>query len=254
MAWFKVDDGFYSSRKVLSIPRAKRLECIGLWVMAGAWSAKELTDGKVPNYVLDEFGGTQDAVKRLIDVGLWKIYSDGVVFHDWREYNPSKEDVVERRKKVSEVRSKAGKNGAQNRWQNDGKAMAKKVLPLANANFATNEQNNNSNESLAGNGKMAKPWQDDGKAMAPTRPNPTHKQAKACLLPKNWNPNTAAMDFAVANNLDVKFEASQFKNHAEASGRTMKNWDAAFRVWLGNAVKWKKPHTKSTVEDDWMNR
>jgi hypothetical protein len=254
LAWFKVDDGFYSSRKVLSIPRSKRLECIGLWVMAGAWSAKELTDGKVPNYVLDEFGGSPEAVKRLIDVGLWKTYPDGVMFHDWREYNPSKEDVVERRKKVSEIRSKAGKNGAQNRWQNDGKAMAKKVLPLASDNFAIREVSDEANESLAKHGKMAKPWQSDGKPMAPTRPNPTHKQAKACLLPKNWNPNTAAMDFARANGLDVNFEADQFRNHAAATQRTMKNWDAAFRVWLGNAVKWKKPGTKSTVEDDWMNR
>ena len=157
MAWFKVDDGFYSSRKVLNIPRSKRLECIGLWVMAGAWSAKELTDGKVPNYVLDEFGGSQEAVKRLIDVGLWKTYPDGVVFHDWREYNPSKEEVVERRKKVSEIRSKAGKNGAQTRWQNDGKTMAKKSLPLASDNFAIDGEESKVNKSLAEHGKIAKP-------------------------------------------------------------------------------------------------
>jgi hypothetical protein len=254
LAWFKVDDGFYSSRKVLSIPRSIRLECIGLWVMAGAWSAKELTDGEVPDYVLDEFGGTPEAIKSLLGVGLWKSHKNGVIFHDWNEYNPSKEEVVERRKKVSEVRSKAGKNGALTRWQNDGKAMAKKVLPSSSKTFAIDSDPEDVDHCCPPDGKIAKPWQKNGKAMAPTRPNPTHKQAKACLLPKNWKPNTAAEDFAKANGLDCAFEAEQFKNHAEATQRTMKNWDAAFRVWLGNAVKWKKPGAKSTAEDDWMNR
>ena len=39
MAWFKVDDGFHSSRKVLSIPRRSRLAAIGAWTIAGAWCA-----------------------------------------------------------------------------------------------------------------------------------------------------------------------------------------------------------------------
>ena len=29
MAWFKVDDGFYTSHKVLSIPREDRLAAVG---------------------------------------------------------------------------------------------------------------------------------------------------------------------------------------------------------------------------------
>jgi hypothetical protein len=254
MAWFKVDDGFYSSRKVLSIPRDRRLGCMGIWVIAGAWASKEMTDGRVPLSVLYEFGASTKEIEDLVNSGLWK-QGDGIVeFHDWFEYQPTKIEVLEKRKKVSSKRSEAGKIGAATRWQNDGKRIAKKVLPLANDNFAIDAADSEVNESLAQDGKMAKPWQADGKRIAPTRPDPTRKQSKDCLLPQSWNPNTACQDFARANNLDVEFEAGQFRAHADATQRKMKNWDAAFRVWLGNAVKWKKPaNNKATTENDWMN-
>lgn len=254
MAWFKVDDGFYSSRKVLSIPRDERLSCMGVWVIAGAWASKEMTNGRVPLSVLYEFGAGTREIDRLIQSGLWKK-GDGIVeFHDWLEYQPAKEEILKKRREVSSKRSEAGRIGASKRWQNDGKRIAKKVLPLANADFAIDEAIHEVNDSLAQDGKIAKPWQADGKRIAPTRPDPAHKQTKVCLLPNDWVPNTACQEFAKANQLDVTFEAGQFKAHAAATERKMKNWDAAFRVWLGNAVKWKKPVQKtSAIETDWMN-
>ena len=253
MAWFKVDDGFYSSRKVLSIPRDERLSCMGIWVIAGAWASKEMTNGRVPLSVLFEFGATESMIARLISSGLWNS-GDGIVeFHDWLEYQPAREEIIQKRKEVSTKRSEAGRIGASKRWQNDGKRIAKKVLPLANADFAIEDAILEANESLAQDGKMAKPWQSDGKRIAPTRPDPK-KITKVIFLPENWEPNTACKDYAKDNGLDVVFEAGQFKAHAAATDRKMKNWDAAFRVWLGNAVKWKKPVQKtSTIETDWMN-
>jgi len=41
MAWFKVDDGFLTSSKVMSISRAKRAEVLGVWLSVGVWSAHE---------------------------------------------------------------------------------------------------------------------------------------------------------------------------------------------------------------------
>jgi hypothetical protein len=261
MAWFKVDDGFYSSRKVLSIPRGIRLECIGLWTTAGAWAAKEMTDGRVPEVVLEEFGAKPEVLNKLVAVGLWKKLDDGIEFHDWREYQPTREEVFERRKKVSENRSKAGQKGAQARWQNHGKTMAKKSLPLAKPNFAIAAASSEVNVSKDKHGKMANAWQSDGKAMAPTQPHPTRKEAKASLgakkpvsLPKSWVPNKACADFAEQNKLDVLFEAEQFRVHAIANDRKQKNWDASFRLWLGNAVKWSKPAKTKLPSEDWMNR
>ncbi len=261
MAWFKIDDGLHSSRKVLSIPRSMRLECVGLWVMCGAWSSKELTDGHVPNFVLDEIGARSEAVSALCAAGLWLAEENGIRFHDWNEYNPTKEEILGKRKQVSEARSKAGKSGADSRWQKNGKRIAKKVLPLANADFANEDRESDVNTGLPENGKMANASQTDGKRIAPSQPNPTQsKETKVSLtkksqIPSDWKPNDNHKEFASANGLNVDYEAAQFENHAHATGRTMKNWDAAFRVWLGNAVKWKPAQTvKKTNNDDWMNQ
>ena len=126
MAWFKIDDGFYSSRKVLSIPRNVRLQAIGIWTLAGAWSAKELTDGIVPGYVLEELGCTTRIREALIEASLWLDQAvtkpspsvdqaltnassplEPVAFHDWNVYQPTRAQVEEYRANERERKAKA---------------------------------------------------------------------------------------------------------------------------------------------------
>lgn len=93
MAWFKVDDGLHASRKFLSIPRRHRYAAIGVWTVAGSWSADQLTDGRVPDYMLEEWGVPPGAPAALVDAGLWERESSGYVFCNWSEYQPRKQDV-----------------------------------------------------------------------------------------------------------------------------------------------------------------
>ena len=44
MAWFKVDDNYWSHPKVMF----QSLDASGLWVRAASWSANHLTDGSFP--------------------------------------------------------------------------------------------------------------------------------------------------------------------------------------------------------------
>jgi hypothetical protein len=107
MTWFKVDDGLFSSRKVLMMPRSIRNQCMGVWVQAGSWSSKELTDGHVPGYVLEELGGIPELRDELIRVGLWlSDGADGIIFHDWCDYQPTKDKVVEERAKHADRQRK----------------------------------------------------------------------------------------------------------------------------------------------------
>jgi hypothetical protein len=125
MPWFKVDDGFSTSRKVIQIPRRDRFQAIGLWLMAGNFAAKELTDGHIPAYVLDEIGAPEELVDLLISVGLWDCDEQGEIwFHDWCEYQPSASEYREKRREVSEKRTEA----ANKRWSN-----AKSIQEDANA-------------------------------------------------------------------------------------------------------------------------
>lgn len=86
MAWFKVDDGFYSSPKVLSIRRADRLAALGLWAIAGSWSVRYRTGGAIPSYMLEAFAATEDQAAALVRVGLWVTTDDGWRFFQWRKH------------------------------------------------------------------------------------------------------------------------------------------------------------------------
>ena len=61
------------------------------------------------------------------------------------------------------------------------------------------------------------------------------RAAKATQLPDDWAPTDAHRARALLEGLDVTRETEKFRAHAEATGRKMKSWDAAFTTWLMNA-------------------
>lgn len=107
MVWFKVDDGLHSHRKVLSIPRRDRVAALGLWVIAGSWCADNLTDGKVPDYMLTEWAATTRQARALCVAGMWVEVEGGYLFHEWSHAGrqPTRAEVEENRE--SERKRKA---------------------------------------------------------------------------------------------------------------------------------------------------
>lgn len=68
---------------------------------------------------------------------------------------------------------------------------------------------------------------------------------KAKQLPNDWEPspdfaNECAKKFPL---LDIKAEAEGFVDHHAAKGSTFKDFNAAFRTWCRNAVKFHGPKT-----------
>lgn len=125
MPWFKVDDGFANSKPVLRIPRRYRTAAVGLWTLAGTWSAKELTDGFIPDYVLDDLASTPAMAGQLVTAGLWEaVVRDGLEgwqFVGWSTYQPTKVEVLERRAAEAEkkrVARDAARRGRDQRKQN----------------------------------------------------------------------------------------------------------------------------------------
>lgn len=93
LSWLKIDDGFWCHQKVmLASPSA-----LALWIRAGSWCAQQLTDGQLDARFLSLFGGTPDIADELVDLGLWERTATGFQFHDWLEYQPSKEQVLAER-------------------------------------------------------------------------------------------------------------------------------------------------------------
>lgn len=67
MAWFKVDDHFWSHPKTADLSDA----ATSLWLRAGSWSAGHLTDGRVPVSMLRMFRARRRSADELVTAGLW---------------------------------------------------------------------------------------------------------------------------------------------------------------------------------------
>jgi hypothetical protein len=93
MAWFKVDDGFWSHPKTSELSDA----ATALWVRAGSWSAQHLTEGRVPYSALRFFRARRRSAMELVAAGLWSDAGDAFVFHSWADYQPSRSQVEARR-------------------------------------------------------------------------------------------------------------------------------------------------------------
>jgi hypothetical protein len=136
MAWFKVDDGFHHSAKVLSIPRAIRAEALGAWILGGTWSADNMTDGFIPCAVLLDWPVSEEAVQALVDAGLWDRVEGGIQFHDWCEYQPTREQLEAKREEAHAKRVAAGRKGAETRWQSDSNDIALNSIAIATDSIA----------------------------------------------------------------------------------------------------------------------
>ena len=104
MPWVKLDDSFHDHPKVL---RAG-LPAIGLHVVALTHCSRYLTDGHVsPEFVSQKAGKNgQKIAAALVTAGLWTVNDRGWTIHDYLDYNPSRTQVVETRRKESERKAR----------------------------------------------------------------------------------------------------------------------------------------------------
>jgi hypothetical protein len=129
--------------------------------------------------------------------------------HDFEKHHPLKAEIDAKRAGVSRIRSEAGSKGAAKRWQSDSK-------PVANDSTETETETERKTNSSS-----------TKKSGARRKPETS--------LPADWIPKPAHVQLANERGVDGRHEEAQFRAHAEANDRRQRDWDAAFRVWLGNA-------------------
>jgi uncharacterized protein YdaU (DUF1376 family) len=95
------------------------------------------------------------------------------------------------------------------------------------------------------------------KAREPRKPKPKPKASRvkskaARQMPKGWEPPppTERIEALTAhwNEARLATEEAKFRNHAAQNGRTCKDWNAAWRNWLENAVEMearRTPHDRT---------
>lgn len=113
--WMKIDDGLHAHRKTRAVTKTHQSKTrdaapMGLWVLAGSWSAQNATEGWVPEDELDRWDDDwRSLTARLVKAGYWwPVERDGEAgygFTDWHDYNDP-----------ADMASKAGTFGNHVRW------------------------------------------------------------------------------------------------------------------------------------------
>ena len=121
MPWFYVDDGFSDSKPVMAMPDRHRLAACGLWVLAGSWSAKEETDGFVPDAKLRQLRSRPNLIDVLTESsptsdGLCTKVVGGIQFNSWSKWQKTRAELVEKRHEAAERQrnSRCGKRKGRN--------------------------------------------------------------------------------------------------------------------------------------------
>jgi len=126
VTWFKLDDGWWSHRKVLPVS----LEARGLWITAACWSSQHLTDGVIDMATLRAITGVSEKTLRrcsdeLAKQGLWNVRAESVRIHDWEKYQFTREQVEAKRaaerERKSRVRAESERNPAGRRAESGGR-------------------------------------------------------------------------------------------------------------------------------------
>jgi hypothetical protein len=95
MTWVKLDDGFPNNPKIVGLSD----HSFRLYVSALCYSGKYLTDGFIPQAVVDQLGNPDE----LLDNGLWEETLGGVYVNNYTEYQTPKAEV-ERKREISRNR------------------------------------------------------------------------------------------------------------------------------------------------------
>jgi hypothetical protein len=230
MTWFKVDDSLHSHPKAM----AAGLAPMGLWLIAGSWSNANLTDGFVPDYMLPRFAdGTSEHAEKLVAVGLWRRAKGGYRFHDWHEYQPTRESRIQEREKWRDKKAKqrAGYNEKQS--SPSSKAV---VSPGDNEGDSLGDSPGDS----SGESRLSR---SQSRSRENNQQPPVVGGAKrATRIPDNWTPSNDLVAWAqeTCPNVDGRYETQQFVDYWRAkSGKdaTKLDWDLTFQTWFRRANK-----------------
>jgi len=112
MTWGRMDDKFHRSRKVRELRKTKEGElALSTWVYWWSWC---LSDPELTGIVSEDDLTTRERprAKLLVSVGLWEEVPGGYKFHDFHEYNPTKD---QRQKKLDNDKAISAAKRAESR-------------------------------------------------------------------------------------------------------------------------------------------
>lgn len=247
MPWFKVDDSFHSHPKVLATSPA----ALGLWVVAGAWSSANLTEGFVPDHALPRLiPDSEPLARELVSVGLWRRERGGYRFHDWIAYNPTRSEATAARDRMAS----GGAIGNHRRWH-----TARGVVDPKCA-YCQQKQDRGSDR--------VPDREPDSGPNPPTRPDPSLSgtttgstsrsvggaggtpRDRGSRLPEGWQPDAELIEWArqkapSCGPEDHAAFVDYWRSVPGAKGRKV-DWRATWRNWMRTEHQKRSRHQPST--------
>lgn len=111
MPWVRFEDTFDQHPKVIGLSDA----AYRMWTRAIAYCSRNLTDAFLSRAAAKELrpGDWARCAGQLIKVGLFEAAESGYLVHDYHDYQPTKQRVLD----IRAARAKAGRRGAEARGQ-----------------------------------------------------------------------------------------------------------------------------------------
>ncbi|MFR9880860.1 hypothetical protein ACL1NM_03450 [Corynebacterium striatum] len=250
MSWFKVDDSFYDHPKFLDVPNA----AIGLWAKAGAWCGKHLTDGVIPATQVKLFKGTNSQINALISARIWiedrsengaKVYR----FHDWNNYQPTREQKLKEREESAERQRKSRERKRAEQAQRENVTRDSHVTPSRDSHECHTRVSQRPDPTRPDPTRTSKevPSSRDTTAKADGANKPAKKNHP---IPEDWMPKQSTIDKMRTERPDLNLEAEHqnfmdyWQSITGAKARKA-DWDKTWLVWMRkqhqNAPRQKAP-------------
>lgn len=87
---------------------------------------------------------------------------------------------------------------------------------------------------------LAPPGDLVGAPLAALKPSRATRADRSVRMPDGWAPRSEELALARELGVDATKEAAGFRDHHSARGSRFVDWNAAFRTWLRNAVKFSR--------------
>ena len=216
MGWVRVDDSFYDNDKFYDVTALG----VAMFVSALAWSNRNLTDGFLPEraaQIIVNFDGLAfgredevaspifygDAITELVNAGVLEVVDNGYQIVNYLKFQPSAKSVM------------AEKEAARERMAQARKKRFGGSSPEQTPNFGESSPE---------------------VRITPT-PTPTPKvksETRARALPPDFAPTDEQRQWAatVIRASQIDTETQKFIDHFTATGKAMKDWNAAWRNWI----------------------
>lgn len=126
----------------------------------------------------------------------------------------------------------------------DFHAKSEKAKESANTRWANKQAASRDSDSGC-NADAMRPHSDGNANHKPLTKNKNKKESakKASQLPDDFTLNETSITYAKERGVNITTELDGFRNYHAAKGSTYKDWQAAWRTWCGNSVKFGRATT-----------